>query len=292
MWEFDQTYPSDEVFQPEASDEWQQERSEYLEFAQEDLQATLAIVQQSNELALKGRICEISPFLLILDSDLPLSALPKDIDFADLRTMDAVDLPKAVNSLCAKPISGWYLQHYGKLRLLRNQYTHLGKANVNLNPRKMLVEMIDQYLALWPTRAWLKDRVDFISLSRRGFFDDKNWSPRQEVMYELPYDLEIIKPVQFKKLFGVSKSQLKYICHSCCDDWAIQRNGPWPSESKTAFFDGPKKAVHCLMCDSDFDAVPKSCPLGACSSKLAAPDNAEFGAGACFMCGETGEEAE
>jgi hypothetical protein len=87
-------------------------------------------------------------------------------------------------------------------------------------------------------------------------------------------------------LFGVGKSAVKFGCHRCQDDWAVSRNGPGLGEAPTAFYDGAKKAMHCLMCDEDFNAIAVACRNVDCEGKFAAAETAEYGAGKCFTCGE------
>src|SRR6185369_17126617 len=79
----------DEVYPP--GDDWTKEKTEYLEACQYDLQSALISMQLSNELALKARIAEVSPYLLLFSNDRKLSRKAGDIDFADLRTIDARD---------------------------------------------------------------------------------------------------------------------------------------------------------------------------------------------------------
>lgn len=281
--EFDQHYPGTIGHWVEPDDDsWAEERAEYLEGAQEVLHALLSMIQQSNELALKARIAAVSPYLLLLNNDIAFSATGKGIEFASLRTLDAVDLPKAVNTLTQTPLSSAYIQRYGELRIQRNQYAHLGNTSVALDPAKMCAAMIDQYHELWPDGPWLRDRVDSTH-GHEGFFDGKHWSPRQEIMNLLDYDRALIPAAGFKKLFGVKKSAVQFGCHQCQDDWAVGRNGPGMEEAPTAYYDKAKKVMHCLICDADFAAVAKPC--SDCEGKFAAVDSAEFGAGRCFNCG-------
>lgn len=261
------------------------ERAEYLEGSQEELHAILSIIQQCNEIALKARIVAVSPYLLLLNNDVSFKGAGKNIEFATLRTLDAVDLPKAVNLLTGTGLSQAYIQRYGELRIQRNQYTHLGDTSIVLDPIGMCARMIEQYRELWPDRPWLHDRVGS-SHGREGFFDGKHWSSRQEIMLLLDYDLALIPAGGFKALFGVSKSAVKFGCHACQDDWAVGRNGPSLQEAPTAFYDKVKKAMHCLLCDEDFAADLGTCSDKGCKGKFAAVHDAQFGAGQCFTCGE------
>jgi hypothetical protein len=69
---------------------------EYITRAQSDLQIAYTLIQQSQEISLKAKICEISPFLLLLGTDVrtwPSS----DADFTRFRTLDAADLVKVAS---------------------------------------------------------------------------------------------------------------------------------------------------------------------------------------------------
>lgn len=266
-------------------DSWAVERAEYLEWSQEELQAILAIVQQSNEIALKARIVAVSPYLLLLNSDIGFKNHDSDIEFATLRTLDAVELPKAVNALTGTPVSETFIQRYGELRTIRNQYAHLGNTNIELNPVLMCARMIDQYWELWRDRAWLRDRVEFTH-GRQGYFDGKHWSPLQDILHGLDYDRALIPAAPFKKLFGVKKSAVSFGCHQCQDDWAVSRNGPGPVEAPTAYYDNVKSKMHCVVCDEDFETKAGSKACDDCGCAFIAPDSAEYGAGKCFSCGE------
>lgn len=284
--DFDQTYegPVSNWITPE-DDNFAEERSDYLEGAQEDLHATLSIIQQSNELALKARIAAVSPYLLLLNNEMAFSAAGKDTEFASLRTLDAVDLPKAVNTLTDRPVSSAYVQRYGELRIQRNQYTHLGDTSIVLDPITLCGTMVDQYLELWPDRPWMRDRVESTH-GREGFFDGKHWSPRQEIMFLQEYDRALIPAAGFRKLFGVKKGAVKFGCHQCQDDWAVSRNGPGIMEAPTSFYDSKQKMMHCIICHADFSTVSRSCGVNGCDGKFAAPEDAEYGPDQCFTCGE------
>jgi hypothetical protein len=282
--DFDQTYEgAASNWLTSDGDSWTDERTEYLDAAQEDLHAILSIVQQSNELALKARIAAVSPYLLLLNNEVTFHGNEKDVEFSSLRTLDAVDLPKAVNTLTDNPVSSAYIQQYGQLRIQRNQYTHLGDTSIILNPVDICAKMAGQFLELWPDRPWFRDRTESTH-GREQFFDGKHWSPRQEIMFMLEYDRTLIPSEVYRKLLGVRKSAVQFGCHKCQDDWAVRRNGPGIEEARTAFYDNAKKAMHCLICDEDFAAVAQSCPQ-ECDGSFIAPDDAGFGGGQCFSCG-------
>jgi hypothetical protein len=85
------------------------------------------------------------------------SKSPRDVDFSNFRTIDAVDLPGAVNTICAKPLSDRFIQTYNQIRALRNKITHLGQTRDPFDPDEMIRVLVFQYTELWKDRAWLHD---------------------------------------------------------------------------------------------------------------------------------------
>lgn len=282
MLAFDSYYPSG-YFGTLGTDDWIEERAEYVEAAQEDLYATLAVIQQSNELALKARIAAVSSYLLLLNNDMTFASSNADIDFSTLRTLDAVDLPRAVNSLTPTHVSATFIQLYSSLRIRRNQYAHLGSKQFRLNPVDMCKSMIHQYLELWPKRPWLNGRLEVLTLGTSGFFEGKQWSPKQELMFSFDFERAFIPAAAFKKLFGAKKADVKYSCHMCHADWAVSRNGPVPKDSPTANYSAG--VMHCILCDSTFQAVASKCAKKGCGGKFAVSDKSAKHVGSCCSCG-------
>jgi hypothetical protein len=189
LWDFDQAFGTNEDENYEEG-VWGEERSEYLRACQPELQSICTLIQQSNELALKAKVCDVSPYLLLLGNDAKFSTTPKDFDFAEFRTLDAVELPAAVNSLCKDPLSDHFIQTFNLIRSLRNKIAHLGLSGKVFHPHELLHILVSQYSELWKGRLWLHDRVDFASQTRSSFFYDyKYTSPHMHVMHEMPYTL-------------------------------------------------------------------------------------------------------
>lgn len=147
--DFDQVFANDDDA-PHPID-WSPERESYLKGSQADLQTCCTLIQQSNELALKSRITDVSPYLLLFRNDRRLSQQPEQIDFADLRTLDASDLPRAVNAFCANTMSDAFVADYEFIRKLRNRIVHIGSANRDFDPEENLEKVIDVKLRFAPT---------------------------------------------------------------------------------------------------------------------------------------------
>jgi hypothetical protein len=78
----------DQHFEVLPEEELTDERRDYLELCQPELQSIVTVIQQSNELRLKALICEISPLLLLLRNDQKLNKIHKDTEFSEFKTLD------------------------------------------------------------------------------------------------------------------------------------------------------------------------------------------------------------
>jgi hypothetical protein len=266
---------------------WKEEAEWYLDDCQNDLQAAIAVIQQSNELALKARLCVVSPYLL-LDGQIPLSADPKQIDFFGLRTLDAQKLPHAVNTLCAAPLPASYVTRYEYLRRVRNRYTHLGHAGARLHPVEMLRSLLDQFSELWPDRGWLHDRVRVAGHDRAAGFGDKFWNPTYGVFQMWPGDTALMPPAKFKRLFGIDRKAVRYLCHGCRKE-AETREGLTGVTVATAYLIEGGASVRCLACLRDTKLGRERCERPGCASEAMGVGEHD---GLCHQCGHERGSAE
>jgi len=272
------------MYESDPAEDWKQEWEEYVKACQPELQSSCAMVQQSNELALKARICQVSPYLLILRSDTKFSNIPKDFDFAEFRTLDAVELPAAVNSICATKLSDAFIQSYNEIRSLRNRIAHIGDAGRVFTPEELLRLMVQQYHELWKERGWLQDRLEFASRTRSGVLhDNKYTSVHMEVMYEWSIIRAFLSKSEYKKLFGLEKSKRLYLCFDCFENADTRYADLDVSESKTAFLNGDGSSIDCLMCRNTH-AVDRV-PCKFCKGNVAGVAESDY-FGRCHSCGE------
>jgi hypothetical protein len=236
------------------------EKSEYLRACRSELQASYATLQQANELALKARICSVSPYLLLLGTDLKAFSPSTDTDFSTLRTIDAVDLPRLVNAVCRTPLPPKFISQYEQMRSQRNKIAHLGDAGSTFDPDGILKMMVLQYINLWPARFWLNDYLHFSSKTRLGLLaDNKNVSTHMEAMNEWVWCQGRFTKAEFKSLFGIEKRQRRYICHSCLDNASMRYSEFSPEQCTTAYLSEDRKSLTCLMCLETFPVTNSKC---------------------------------
>ena len=261
-------------------DEW----NDYLIQAQPEMGAICATIQHSAELRLKSIICQVSPYLLLLDGNFSFRANSQnDIDFADQRTLDAVDLPRAVRTLTAFDIPDSYVESYGKLRQRRNRVTHLGTHEGGLTPNELVRIMGEQYVSLWPDGRWLVRRVQFDGNSATRFFHDGRYSSAHStVMEELPYTMVLLDNGTFKKAFGISKGKLKGFCPGCVFNLASKVDfGREPTAYRTG-----KSSGKCAMCDRLLLIHKEDDECPSCQSHERV-EGEGFQGSVCFSCGDS-----
>jgi hypothetical protein len=256
-------------------DEWK----DYIKHAQPEISTICTTIQHSAELRLKSIICETSPFLLLLNSNAQFKK--QDVDFSELRTLDAVDLPDAVRSLTKFALPASYLGEYGKMRRLRNKVIHLGLHQSMITPDEVIDILNKQYIALWPDGRWLYRRAHFDGNSARNFFHDNRYSSTESnVMAELPFTIALMDNATFKKSLGVPKGKLKGFCPICMDARATK----WDATGHATAYHTGKGEAHCAMCEQDSVLSAETTPCDSCSAKTSAHID-KFDT-VCFGCGE------
>lgn len=272
----------DQEFEPSDDNDWTSERAEYYEYCQPELQAICTVIQQSNELALKARLCQVSPYLLLLNSEPNLSTKGGDIDFTAFRTLDAVDLPAAVNSFCDDKLTDKFIQTYNLIRAYRNQITHMGETKKEFSPPELLHHLVAQYRELWPTRNWLQDRVEFAAQTTTAFFHDGRYASAQSiVMEEWESTFEVLTGSEFKALFGKPKSTRRYYCLECVDAASTKAFHARDTDCRTAFLSADGNSLHCFMCGRNVAVVREDCPAANCPGNVLSASGEE---GQCHTC--------
>jgi hypothetical protein len=82
-----------------------------------------ALVQQAMEMALKGRITETSPYLLIArdPKDWPRGVDKQDVPFSEFRTIDSADLIRLHNTFFSPPLDEQFQSFWSEVRRERNK---------------------------------------------------------------------------------------------------------------------------------------------------------------------------
>jgi hypothetical protein len=264
---------------------------EYIEAAQSDLQGIYTLIQQSQEIGLKARICEVSPFLLLKRTDIrPTEAGNSIWDFTDFPTIDASELVRVHNVFCSTLLSKEFQTHYDEIRRNRNKISHLGIYRQRIDPQLIIDIMQMQYAELYPGRRWMEDRLHFATLHRWADYADSEFNERSALFDELWQLLPGLSDAQFKWLMGHDREQQRLICHACVQDGLPGHDEPYGIDVPTAYRVGELLEARCVICDNTYPMKIGKCPSDDCACELLSADADSDGA--CMICGNSEDIVE
>ncbi|WP_316234076.1 hypothetical protein [Bradyrhizobium sp. SZCCHNR1098] len=265
---------------------WEQ----YIAAAQSDLQGIFALIQQSQEIGLKARICEVSPFLLLKRTDVKATEGEQNVwDFTDFPTLDASELIRVHNTFCPTTLSKEFQSKYEEIRRGRNKISHLGIYRKNLEPLDIIDILQLHYCELYPGRRWMEDRLHFAALGKWADFQfDSDFNERTGLFNELWRLIPELTDDQFKRLMGRGRDEKRFVCHECGYDAGLGNIDPNVTDVPTAYLVGQNR-VRCSICDLEYPVkhVP-ACPVTDCGCEWQSAQDGYVGL--CMQCGWAPEE--
>jgi hypothetical protein len=264
---------------------------EYVATAQSDLQGIYTLIQQSQKIGLKARLCEVSPYLLLKRTDVKPADSEKSVwDFTDFPTIDASELIRLHNTFCSTVISKEFQSLYDEIRRGRNKISHLGIYRESIEP-KIIIDILQlHYSELYPGRRWMEDRLHFAALGRWADYADGDFNERTGLFNELGHLLPELSDAQFKWLMGHTRDEERYVCHECTVTAGIGNTGFASSDLPTAYRTDEDR-VRCVICDVEYAIRPSpKCPVTGCGCGLQSA--ATRHEGLCMKCGWAPEEWE
>ncbi len=217
--------------------------------------------QQSLELFLKARIAQVSPFLLI-SGDQRTWPKPKpgeNLDFTELRTIDATELCKVVNTVSATPVSSDFVQLFDDLRKQRNKIIHLDTGNVVFQSTAILVNILKTHKELFPTELWQQFRTSHLQPPPPSDDHDIDYDydfSHDALMSETQLLLENLEPALLQKFLGFHKGRRLIECPACKSFATKYYGGSTNFAQKDS--DGSVYCVACLTRYADGDTYDKA----------------------------------
>lgn len=250
--------------------------AEYWRRSQSSLANAFTLVQQGMELALKGRIATVSPFLLIGDpGDWPVRAATENVSFGEFRTLDAVSLVKVHNAVSAAPFDEDFSEFWTQVRNDRNKLMH-SPAPGYFDPPRVVRTLLKAIHALFADEPWPRRLLKLEYESKYAALGD-NDEAVNIVMRELDDALKYLEPSEALKFLGFDKKRRAYVCPHCYAaanrDWQDE----WP---RLAQFTQKKPGwteLNCVLCERITEVERLSCGNQGCPSDVA------YG-GMCLVC--------
>jgi hypothetical protein len=249
----------------------------YWKAAQHPISVALALAQQGIELLLKGRIVEVSPFLLLTGPrDWPSGCSDKDTPFADFRTIEAHELIRIHDAVVSERLSDSFKSQFENIRRLRNTVFHGVDKRVRPAAEDVFRVVLEAVHRLYEPRSWVRLRRDYLESTPSSIAYS---GPDSELILitEALQAVRILKPSETKKYFGFHKNRRRYICYTCalnCSDASL--------EPKIAVLDPntPDSAtLYCFVCDKHYAVVREKCTHAGCPGNVI-----DAGDGICLSC--------
>lgn len=252
----------------------------YWSLAQRNLATYLTVMQQGLEFLVKGRICEISPYLLISDtpSKWP-SPYASDIDFSMFRTIDAQDLTKVHDSFAQVKLSKAFVDKFGELRQTRNSLMH----SVNTSFKVTFVEIIESLLfmhkELFPHEPWAKLRRESLELTPAAELGAYEYISNYACQ-ELSLIIKLLPPSKVLSYFKLNKKRRGYMCPKCQSDASSDIDFDYRLARLTT--EKPRcKTLYCPVCDIEHPVVRRKCAHKSCLGNVLGGDFE-----LCLTCGQ------
>lgn len=267
-------------------EELEKDRKRYLKSAQNDLQSIYTLIQQSQEIGLKARICEVSPYLLLKKKT--ASAIDKDtstFDFLDMPTHDAGELPDIHDTFYKQTLSKKFRNIYDSIRRNRNKIYHLGIYRNEIDPTALIETIINQYIELYPHRRWWDDRLSFATHRWTELIEYDDWTELTSIIQEMSRLEEHLSDEQFQFLMEHNRTIERLICYHCVSSASLEKFDLHCSDLPTAYRIEGKTQVRCVVCNEITEIAPEKCINPGCGGEFKSMH--EYEMDRCMKCGST-----
>lgn len=214
---FDHVFTLYEDIENSDIEEWgdPDELASFWNSAQRTLSNALTLVQQGIEFLLKGRIVNVSPYLLISGQprEWPRGCDTRDVSFSDFRSIDAHDLVRLHDTVTQIRLSQSFKTFYEELRRQRNTIMHTIDRSLEIDTKAIISYSLEAIHELIGPLHWISLRREYLEEcpSSKAFSTDY-------VDYKMIVEsLQLIKLLNYNdliKYFGFNKKQRRYICPS------------------------------------------------------------------------------
>lgn len=235
-------------------------------------------IHQAQELGLKSRIAEVSPYILLIGDPRTWPRPDREgrTSFSDFRTIDAADLIRVHDTVCPKKLPADFVRQFKESQRNRNKIVHLGGHGIAADAREVILRVLDATQILFPERRWASylmgaafDQGEAIIAS-----DGVEWG----LLADFSLVVEILTPAELRRHFGFETKRRGYICLSCS---AEERDHQDPSRfAQLVVNDGDQ--LFCPICTETHTVLREKCGKPGCrSTVLWASD---YKVGTCLTC--------
>ena len=242
--------------------------TEYWAKSQPALANAFGLIQQAMEMALKGRIASISPFLLISrdPKDWPKGVDTKAVPFSEFRTLDAADLVTVHNTFSPAPLSQQFRTFWDGVRRDRNKIMHSVSPR-SFDPATLVRTIMTAAQALFSDVRWPKRLLDMESEGKYAAYglDD---GTRNVVMQQIDIAVRHLTPAENRLFLGYYVRRRSYICPECYSEAEHDWQDSWPALAQFPSKSPGQRALHCMVCDEVIEVERVACTNPVCQGDV------------------------
>lgn len=255
-------------------------REEYHASRQPALRHALVMVHQAQELGLKARIVEVSPYLLLVGEPRlwPSGAGRRPTSFEEFRTLDAADLVRVHNTVCDAPLDANFIRLFEEGRRARNKIVHLGGHRIVSDARDILILILDTHSALFPGKRWAAFRMDHEL--NDGYAITGGTGVETGLLNDFDLLQRVIAPRHIRKHFGFDKRRRAFVCLNCSSDQL-----DWEAGSRFAqLVEGSEDQLFCAVCTETKTVLREICGVDGCRCDVLS--EGDYTWGTCLHCNQ------
>lgn len=261
----------------------EEDENAFWETARQRILTSLIIAQQGVELAIKGKLVAVSPYLLISGnhSDWPKDNTGAGVSFSDFRAIDAQDLIRVHDTVHQEKLDFGFSALFERLRKLRNKAMHTVDRGLNVSAHEVILILLELHQYLYANENWITTRRDFLnnSAATHLFFDTDHVEGL--VAKEFLTVFDFLKPAETMRFFKVDKKQRLYLCPQCKSD-GEKYDSISPQYAVLRPNEPDSEDLFCFVCDSLHSVERKDCGQEACPGNVL---SIEYDI--CCTCGES-----
>jgi len=253
---------------------------DYWAAAKRRLTTALAMTQQGVEFILKGKIAEVTPYLLLAE---PPSRWPSPYDghtltFSEFKTVDAQDLVRLHDTVRDTRLPGGFVTTFNALRTKRNTISHSIDKRLQVHTTEVIETILFLHKNLFPSENWAKIRANFIDSYPDAALGSE--FSRNHACRELEVVFGLLSPADVKSFFGIDKKQHLYICPGCMD--VASHDEEFNHRIAMLRPKGPTSTrLYCPICDAEHRVFRGTCKDEKCPGTVLVSDDDPT----CLTCG-------
>lgn len=258
-------------YEPEMID--QEQLNLFWTYERPILDSSLALVQQAVEFYLKGRIVEVSPYLIIGKEPRywPRGCNKSDFSFSEFRTIDAQDLIIVHDTVVEKKLSKEFSELYSEMRKKRNSIMHTVDSKLSVSPEELAISILSVHSEMVGKGRWIRTLISLLGSATEFQILKDGIKDSDDYVYPEVHDnfalvVTHLESSYVKEFLNFDKMADSLECHHCIGimeqnefydtKW---RDGHIPTVQKLEY---ETDRYRCAICEYEF--IFDSTPCNVC----------------------------